>query len=83
MWTVNKSCSYATSGEPNAAQTKDIPKRKLAVRQAGMALAEIPSIRRHPSRYKKDTRARATRMIALEGDDDPMAVWCICGMKPS
>jgi hypothetical protein len=36
--------------------------------------------RLQPRTYKKDTR---TRMIAIEGDDSPVTVWCMDGMKCS
>src|SRR4029077_20420038 len=71
------------SGEPSAAQTKDIPKRKLANRQPGMAFAEARCVRSHLRTYKKDIRTRAARMAALEDDDNSMAVWCVDGMKCS
>jgi hypothetical protein len=61
----------------------DIPHRKLAKRQAGMAVANAFCIRRQLRAYKKDTSARAARMVVLEGEDDPTTVWCKGDMKSS
>jgi len=63
MWAVSRLWSYRASGDPQAVQINNKPRKKLVAFQVGIGVAEVERTEIHPRRY---TDARRSKISVRE-----------------